>query len=177
MSLGTRVVGPSERRKNLQLKLLNMRARVLSPAEPPQSHWGCPRRRKKTSLKHARSIILPSESLGSHLKQQTSCGRQQAGRNTTCVRRQLTHSPLEAQQIPLGKEPVQAGIGFTSLAHEAGQSNDILLSSRLASLINLRTDTLKCVSKHTCKRPKADGRNLALQKSSRLVSSKITKCC
>ena len=48
-----------------------------------------------------------------------------------------TDSFPETKKISLSEKSVEAGIGLSSLAHEAGQSDDVLLSSHFAILINL----------------------------------------
>ena len=42
------------------------------------------------------------------------------------------------------EQSVEAGVGLTSLAHEAGKGDDVLLSCHFAVLVDLMTDTLKC---------------------------------
>ena len=49
-------------------------------------------------------------------------------------------SASEAQKVLVGKKPVEAGIGLTSLTHEASESNEIILSGHLALLIALLTN-------------------------------------
>ena len=46
-------------------------------------------------------------------------------------------SAAEAKEILVGEESVQAGVGLTSLAHKAGESDDALLASDFAVLVNL----------------------------------------
>ena len=46
-------------------------------------------------------------------------------------------SSAEAEEVLVSEESVQAGVGLTSLAHEAGEGNDALLASDFAVLVNL----------------------------------------
>ena len=46
-------------------------------------------------------------------------------------------SSAEAEEVLVSEESVQAGVGLTSLAHEAGKGDDALLASDFAVLVNL----------------------------------------
>ena len=46
-------------------------------------------------------------------------------------------STAEAQEVFVSEESVEAGVSLTSLAHEASESDDALLASDFAVLINL----------------------------------------
>ena len=46
-------------------------------------------------------------------------------------------SSAEAEEVLVSEESVQAGVGLTSLAHEAGKGVDALLASDFAVLVNL----------------------------------------
>ena len=55
-----------------------------------------------------------------------------------------SRSLSEAKQVSVSEQSVEAGVSLTSLAHEAGQSDDVFLASHLAFLVNLaNTNTLK----------------------------------
>ena len=47
------------------------------------------------------------------------------------------HSAAEAEEALVGEEAVHGGIRFTTLAHEAGEGDDISLSGHLAVLVHL----------------------------------------
>ena len=49
-----------------------------------------------------------------------------------------TCSSAEAEEVLVSEESVQAGVGLTSLAHEAGEGDDALLASDFAVLVNLK---------------------------------------
>ena len=46
-------------------------------------------------------------------------------------------SSAEAEKVLVSEESVQAGVGLTSLAHEASKGDDALLASSFAVLVNL----------------------------------------
>ncbi len=46
-------------------------------------------------------------------------------------------SSAEAEEVLVSEESVEAGVGFTSLAHEASESDDALLASDFAVFVNL----------------------------------------
>ena len=46
-------------------------------------------------------------------------------------------SAAEAEEALVGEEAVHGGIGFSALAHEAGEGDDVSLSGHLAAFVNL----------------------------------------
>lgn len=61
-----------------------------------------------------------------------------------CTRRSsrsssLSFSFLEAKQVSVAEQPVEARVGLATLTHEASQSDDVLLSSHFAILVDLES--------------------------------------
>ena len=50
---------------------------------------------------------------------------------------------LEAEEIPFSEESVEASVSLSSLAHEASESNNALLASNFAVLVNLKYQVRK----------------------------------
>ena len=59
-----------------------------------------------------------------------------------------TRSTPKAKEISVSEQPVEAGVGFASLAHETSQGNDVFLSGHLALFVDLQKQTRSNVNTH-----------------------------